>query len=234
MSVKRRPVNRRVAVSAGPGGVPAAVPAAGLMTHEHLAGAEVVAVRASRRRMGDPLPGRRLYEFAQHILKPTTEHPAAAAGLGPPNSNTGSSVFVCIGRHRMIIGYGHVIAVNLKPRNGSGQHNPPASLPSESPSLVLRCAADSLKERTMPSFREERLKEQVEEIRPGLQKAREIAELAESENRPMTEAEQKIYDEGVSKARAVADALKAHRHDQEVFAFARDLSDDVGIPGLRR
>ena len=65
------------------------------MTDEHLAGAEVVAVRASGRRVGDPLPGRGLHQLAQHILKPTTEHPAAAAGLGPPNSNTGSSLLVC-------------------------------------------------------------------------------------------------------------------------------------------
>jgi hypothetical protein len=81
------------------------------------------------------------------------------------------------------------------------------------------------------SFREDRLKERVEEVRPGLQKAREIAELAESEHREMTAEEQKIYDEGVSKARSVADAMKQHRHDQEVFAFAKDLSDNV-IGGL--
>ena len=66
--------------------------------------AEVVAVRASLRRVRDPLPGRRLHQLTQHDYKPTTEHPAAAAGLGPPNSNTGSSVLVCIGSHRMIIG----------------------------------------------------------------------------------------------------------------------------------
>ena len=85
------------------------------MAHQHLARAKTVAVRASGRRVGDPRPGRRLHQLAQHILKPTTEHPAAAAGLGPPNSNTGSSVLVCIGRHRMIIGYE---ACHLKPRNG--------------------------------------------------------------------------------------------------------------------
>ena len=47
----------------------------------------------------------------------------------------------------------------------------------------------------------------------------------------MTDAEQKIYDEGVAKARSVADAMKQHRHDQEVFAVAKDLSDNV-IGGL--
>ena len=81
----------------------------------------------------------------------------------------------------------------------------------------------------MPSFREQRLQERVAEIRPGLQKAREIAELAESEHREMTAEEQKIYDEGVSKARSVADAMKQHRHDQSVFAFARELSDTSSV-----
>ena len=83
----------------------------------------------------------------------------------------------------------------------------------------------------MPSLREQRLQEQVAEIGPQLAKAREIAEKAESENRAMTDAEQKIYDEGVSNARDVADAVKQYRHDQEVFAFAKDLSDNV-IGGL--
>ena len=71
------------------------------------------------------------------------------------------------------------------------------------------------------------------EIRPQLAKAREIAELAESENRAMTAEEQKTYDEIMAKGRGVADAVKAHRHDQEVFAFARDLSDEV-VGGLSR
>ena len=92
--------------AACPGGVPAAMPEAELVADQDLIRAERVPVRTSRRWVCDPLPGRRLHQLAQHILKPTTEHPAAAAGLGPPNSNTGSSVLVCIGRHRMIIGYG--------------------------------------------------------------------------------------------------------------------------------
>ena len=77
------------------------------------------------------------------------------------------------------------------------------------------------------SFREDRLNERVAEVRPKLAKAREVAELADSENRPMTEAEPKVYDEGVSQARSVADAVKAHRHDAEVFAVVRELSDNV-------
>ena len=83
----------------------------------------------------------------------------------------------------------------------------------------------------MPSLREERLQERVAEIRPQLAKAREIPETADTEGRAMTAEEQKSYDEIVAKAREVADALKAHRHDQEVFAFARELSDEVGLPG---
>ena len=82
------------------------------------------------------------------------------------------------------------------------------------------------------SFRDEALKERIEQVRPKLAKAREIAEKAESEHREMTEAEQKTYDENLAEARSVADAVKAHRHDQEVFAFAKDLSDNViGLDG---
>ncbi len=43
----------------------------------------------------------------------------------------------------------------------------------------------------------------------------------------MTAEEQKTYDEAVSKAREVADAVKQHRHDESVFAFAPELSDNV-------
>jgi hypothetical protein len=57
-------------VAAGPCGVPAAVPEAGLVAHQHLTRAEAVAVRASGGRVDDPLPGRRLYQLAQHGYKP--------------------------------------------------------------------------------------------------------------------------------------------------------------------
>ena len=42
-----------------------------------------------------------------------------------------------------------------------------------------------------------------------------------------TAEEQKTYDEIMKRGREVADAVKQHRHDQEVFAFARVLSDNV-------
>ena len=74
MGVERRPVHRLVACAARPGGVAAAVPETGLMTDEDLAGAEGVPVGASCRRVGDPLPGRRLYQLAQHGLELTTRH----------------------------------------------------------------------------------------------------------------------------------------------------------------
>ena len=50
----------------------------------------------------------------------------------------------------------------------------------------------------------------------------------------MTDTEQKTYDEILAKAREVADAVKAHRHDQEVWAFAKELGAEVtgGMPGL--
>ena len=75
--VEWRPVHRLVARAAGPGGVAAAVPEAGLMADEDLAGAEAVPVRASRRRVGDPLPGRGLYQLAQHDEKPSADWPVA-------------------------------------------------------------------------------------------------------------------------------------------------------------
>ena len=46
----------------------------------------------------------------------------------------------------------------------------------------------------------------------------------------MTADEQKSHDEIIAKACEVA--MKAHRHDREVWQFARDLSAEVGIPGM--
>ena len=79
-------------------------------------------------------------------------------------------------------------------------------------------------------MREERLQERVREIRPELRKARELVEKAASENRELTAEEQKTYDEIMAKGRSVADAVKQHRHDEEVYAFARELADEVGVP----
>ena len=61
---------RRIACAARPGGVPAAMTEAGLMADQDLARAKGVTIRASRRRVDDPLPVRRLYQLAQH----STEH----------------------------------------------------------------------------------------------------------------------------------------------------------------
>ena len=49
-----------VACAAGPCCVSAAVAEAGLMPHEYFAGTETMAVRATRRRAGDPRPDGRL------------------------------------------------------------------------------------------------------------------------------------------------------------------------------
>ena len=58
------------------------------MTDQDLAGAEGVSVRASGRRVGDPLPGRRLYQLAQHDYKPKAgadgQRGNAAATRTPP------------------------------------------------------------------------------------------------------------------------------------------------------
>jgi hypothetical protein len=56
-----------------PAGVsPAAVSEAGDVPDEDLIRAEAVSVGASRRWVGDPLPGRRPHQFAQHIHKRMT------------------------------------------------------------------------------------------------------------------------------------------------------------------
>ena len=60
VSVERRPVHRLVACAARPCRVPAAVAEASLMANEDLVRAERVAVGASRRWVGDPLPARGL------------------------------------------------------------------------------------------------------------------------------------------------------------------------------
>jgi hypothetical protein len=65
-------VHRLIACAARPGGVSAAVTETGLIADEDLAGAQRVTVGASRRRVGDPLPGRGLYQLAQHTNQPKT------------------------------------------------------------------------------------------------------------------------------------------------------------------
>ena len=74
VGVERRPVHRLIACAAGPGGVPAAVPEAGLMTNQDFTGAEGVAIGAARW-VGDKLPGRGLHWVAQHNQKPMTRRP---------------------------------------------------------------------------------------------------------------------------------------------------------------
>ncbi len=66
MRVERCPEHRRTAFPAGAGGVSTAVPEARLVTDEDLVGADGVPVRAPRRRVGDPFPGRGLYQVPEH------------------------------------------------------------------------------------------------------------------------------------------------------------------------
>jgi hypothetical protein len=74
VGVERWPVHRLIASAASPGGVPAAVAEAGLVADEDLAGAQDVAVRASGRRVGDPLAGRGLHQLACTVWELTTRH----------------------------------------------------------------------------------------------------------------------------------------------------------------
>ena len=83
----------------------------------------------------------------------------------------------------------------------------------------------------MPSFREERLQERVAEIRPTVGQGprdRRVGRVREpGDDRRGAEDLRRDHGQGPQ----VADAVKQHRHDQEVFAFARELSDNV-IGGL--
>jgi hypothetical protein len=85
VGVERWPVHRGVALSAGPGGVPAAVPETNLMTHQHLLWPESVPVWATRRRVGDPLRGCSLHQLTQHDYQPMTRSAASSALAHAPS-----------------------------------------------------------------------------------------------------------------------------------------------------
>ena len=70
---------RRVRV-VWPCGVAATMTEAHLVAHKRLTGAEVVPVTATRPRVGDPLPGRRRHQLAQHNYRPKASAPPALAG----------------------------------------------------------------------------------------------------------------------------------------------------------
>jgi hypothetical protein len=67
--VQRRPVGWLVACSAGPGGVPAAVPEAGDMAHEDLVRAEGVSVRAATGRLSRPSACGCMHKSALHLYQ---------------------------------------------------------------------------------------------------------------------------------------------------------------------
>ena len=60
------------------------------MADEDFAGAEGVPVRASRRWVGDPLPGRGLYQLAQH-----DQQPRCPVWPGSTANNTGTRPGTC-------------------------------------------------------------------------------------------------------------------------------------------
>ena len=55
--------------------------------------------------------------------------------------------------------------------------------------------------------------------------------MAEKEGREFTPEEKATYDQNMAEGRSVAEQLKQQRHDESVFAFAKDLSENV-IGGL--
>ena len=71
---------RLVACAARPCGAAATMTEAHLVAHKRLTGAEVVPVTATRPRVGDPLPGHRRHQLAQHNYRPKASAPPALAG----------------------------------------------------------------------------------------------------------------------------------------------------------
>jgi hypothetical protein len=82
VSVERRPVHDLVALSACPCGVPATMTKAGLMPHEHLAGAEGVPVRAALGWANHPLAIRAAHQIpdSRHGSKGSVVTAVAAIG----------------------------------------------------------------------------------------------------------------------------------------------------------
>lgn len=83
------------------------------------------------------------------------------------------------------------------------------------------------------SARSEMLRAKAREIRPDLDRAREVAAKAAAENRNMTAAERSVYDAAMSKAKPVLDGLAAERRDEAVEAAARDLVAELGPIGSK-
>jgi HK97 family phage major capsid protein len=86
----------------------------------------------------------------------------------------------------------------------------------------------------MTTLREQALEERRKDVLPRLREARQLAEKAESENRALTDAEQKVYDDAVRDAKSLSDAFEKQRHDTAVFAFAKELGESVGDTGAAR
>ena len=79
----------------------------------------------------------------------------------------------------------------------------------------------------MPSLREERLQERIEKVRPKSGQGQGACREGRVREAGMTPEEQAEYDQIMTEGRSVADAMKQYRHDQEVFAFAKELSTNV-------
>lgn len=77
----------------------------------------------------------------------------------------------------------------------------------------------------------ELLRAKAIELRPELDRARDIAAKAAAENRAMTPDEKAIHDPIAVKARELADALRQIRNDDAVRAAAKGLATAIGHPG---
>jgi HK97 family phage major capsid protein len=84
----------------------------------------------------------------------------------------------------------------------------------------------------LTSLREQALEERRQAILPELKQARELEERARAENRGLTADEQAAIDGILAKGKQLSDDLDKQRHDAGVWAFAKELSADLGLPGM--
>jgi hypothetical protein len=130
---------------------------------------------------------------------------------------------------RWCVKSGHACLGRVAPYRQVSQHPSSACLTQPSEPASGACDCSTCRSQALSNTQDERhcATRRIAQIRPQLAKARHFAEKAEAENRAMTAEEQKAYDEIMAEGREVSDAVKAHCHDHEVFAFARELSDNV-------
>lgn len=73
-----------------------------------------------------------------------------------------------------------------------------------------------------------KLEELQDAAREQTKRAREVAEKAAAENRPLSEDERRVYDEAMAKGRELVEKIKTERKDAQVLADAKALAEEIG------